>query len=225
MDNKRLQQKILGKRIYKKIKRVINDILDIIFPAQNKCISCKEDGWVGICSLCKSKIVRVQDNDEILCYGYYKGTIKKLILNMKYKKDFLSIRVLGDMLVEISTEYINDIDYIYFIPLSKKSYKKRGYNQSELLANIISEKFDIKVSKNLIKIKETKEQKKLSKDERKKNVLGAFDLRDKSEVQNTNILLIDDVYTTGETLKEAKKILKKFGASTIKILTVSKSVI
>ncbi|CDG02639.1 ComF family protein [Clostridium chauvoei] len=114
-------------------------------------------------------------------------------------------------------------DIILYVPLSKKSLKIRGYNQAEIIAKVISEKLDIPISNTLIKVKETKEQKTLSKEERSINLINAFDIKKPSDIENKRIILIDDVLTTGATLRECEKILKKFRASTINILTVAKS--
>lgn len=228
MDSKKLQQKIMGTRFFKGLKKTMDDILDICFPAQNNCIVCKVEDFVGLCPVCFGKIKRVANNtneQKIISYGYYRGVLKDLILRLKYKKDFLAARILGDMLIELLKDEIHYIDIIYFIPLTRKSIKKRGYNQCEILAEIVSEKFNIPFSNNLIKIKDTKEQKLLSKSERNINLVDSFTVKNVNELLNKNILLIDDVYTTGATLREAEKVLINNGACTIKILTVCQSII
>ena len=106
--------------------------------------------------------------------------------------------------------------------MSKNSIKKRGFNQCEVIAKHLSEELNIPVSKSLIKIKDTKEQKSLSKEERYKNIKDAFEIRDK-KILNKRILLIDDVVTTGATLLECEKIFKKYNVEEITVLTIAKS--
>ncbi len=100
------------------------------------------------------------------------------------------------------------------IPLSKSRFRKRGYNQAEILSKNLSKKFGFLAVDGLEKIRETKSQVGLSKEERKENIADAFRLKEqfKAYIKNKNAILIDDVLTTGSTLYEAGKILKKGGA-------------
>lgn len=213
----------MGKRVIKIIKEIIDEILDIIYPPDNKCISCLKEDYIGLCEECTSKIKRAYENEEIISYGYYGGVLKKLILSFKYNRNFLSGRILGDFLCVLIKENKIKADMVVYVPMSKKSIKKRGFNQCKIMAEVISKEFNIPISGNLIKIKETKEQKILTRDERRNNVLDVFDVISKSEFIGKNIILIDDVVTTGVTIKECEKILKKHGACTINLLTVAKS--
>ncbi|GAB6169243.1 ComF family protein [Clostridium carnis] len=213
----------MGKRIIKEIKIIIDGLLDIIYPPENKCITCGEEDHVGLCYKCNNKIKRITDNTGIISYAHYGGTIKKLILAFKYKKNFYAGEILSDYLCKLIKENKIEADIIFYVPISKESLKIRGFNQCEVMAKNISKKFNIPISKGLIKVRKTKEQKTLSKEERAENVIGAFDIKNPKDVKDKNIILIDDVVTTGETLKECEKILKKYEACTINILTVSKS--
>jgi ComF family protein len=112
------------------------------------------------------------------------------------------------------------IDLIMYVPLYTKRQKKRGYNQSELLSNELSKLIGISVShNNLIRIKDTITQTNLSFKERQKNLESAFEIKDKKEVKDKNILLIDDVLTTGATADNCAKILKKAKAKGVYVLT------
>lgn len=107
--------------------------------------------------------------------------------------------------------------------MSKKKYNKRGYNQTELIAMELAKRLDIKFSnKNLIKIKETETQSSLSKEKRKENVKGAFELIDNKELEGKNIILFDDIYTTGSTADECINVLKKSNPNRILTLTIAK---
>ena len=213
----------MGKEIIKIIKIALEALLDIIYPYDNKCIICGVEGFLGICSKCKSEIKRVHQQEEIMAYGYYGGVLKKLILNLKYHKSFIAGKVLADLLCQIIIEKKLSIDCICNVPISKNSLKKRGFNQCSVLAKNISSILDIPVIDCLVKVKETKEQKLLGKEERMKNILDAFEIKNKEKLFKKNILLIDDVYTTGATINECKKNIEKCNINKIYLLTIAKS--
>lgn len=213
----------MGKEIIKIIKIALEALLDIIYPYDNKCIICGVEGFLGMCSKCKSEIKRVHQQEEIMAYGYYGGVLKKLILNLKYHKSFIAGKVLADLLCQIIIEKKLSIDCICYVPISKDSLKKRGFNQCSVLAKNISSILDIPVIDCLVKVKETKEQKLLGKEERMKNILDAFEIKNKEKLFKKNILLIDDVYTTGATINECKKNIEKCNINKIYLLTIAKS--
>ena len=214
----------MGKRITKILISLKDELLDIIYPPKNSCIICQSE-FVGICPLCKSKIKRVKEFNGVLSYGYYNGVLKKLILEFKYNKNFVAGSILVDFLCDLIIENQIDIDYIVYIPSSKKTIKNRGFNQCEYLAKEINKNLDISICNDVIKNKNVKEQKLLSKEERCKNIKGAFKLKTDKNIKNKKLLLIDDVMTTGATLYECEKLLKENGALSIKMLTVAKSYI
>lgn len=215
----------MGKSFSKILKRIIKEALYLIYPPDDKCICCGED-FIGLCPVCTSEIKRVKDNkDNYYSYAYYNGVIKKIILNFKYKKVFLAGSILSDFLIELIKENNIVADSIFFVPASKKSIKKRGFNQCEVMSKGIGEALSIPVYKSLIKVKETKEQKTLSKYDREKNIKDAFSIKRPEEVKDKKIILIDDVITTGATIKECEKTLRKFGAKEIVVLTISKNYI
>lgn len=215
----------MGKRIITLLKDIRNGLLDIIFPPEENCISCLEEGYVGLCPKCTKNIKRIASYNNVYSYGYYVGPLKELILSFKYKGNYLAASILGEFLCQTIKENNIECDIILYVPLSKKSKKKRGFNQCEILAKKVSEKYDIPISHSLIKVRETKEQKILSKEDRKRNVVDAFDIVNINDVANKNIILIDDVRTTGVTGLECEKILKKYGAKRVNILTIAQSFI
>lgn len=212
----------MGKKIIKEIKNIVSTILDIIYPPSNRCIICNSEDFIGICPYCKSKIKRVENQNDILSYGYYGGILKELILAFKYDKNFTAGNVISELLLNLIYENNIEFDEICYVPMSKSSVKKRGFNQCEVIAKNLSKLLDIPVNDSLIKIKDTREQKSLSKEERYKNIKGAFKVK-KNNIENKRVLLVDDVVTTGATLLECKKILKKCDVAEITILTIAKS--
>ncbi len=122
--------------------------------------------------------------------------------------DGLSGKVWGDILVVP-------------IPLHKKRFKCRGFNQSELLARAISNYYDWPLSLNLIRTKQNKNQAELNEEERLNNVLGVFKWQGEELISRT-ILLVDDVITSGATLNEAEEVLLRTGASRVIKVAVAK---
>ena len=216
----------MGKTIKRIIRKLWEGLIEVLYPRENYCIICKDDDCFGICNTCRKSIKVINEvyQDEVISYGYYGGVLKDLILKFKYKNNFTA----GDILAEFLEEYIiKNFKYkeyiITYIPLSKKSKKNRGFNQCEYIAKKISRDLSIKVLDVLAKQKETKEQKTLKRDERYENIKDAFTIKKGIDIKNYKIILIDDVTTTGATLQEAYKLLKKFEVKDIKLLTLAKS--
>ena len=116
-------------------------------------------------------------------------------------------------------------DIILIVPISKQRKKSRGYNQSEILAKEIAKILQIKVnSKILIKTKNIIAQSTLKKEQRQKNVIGAYKVKNIEKIRNKKILIFDDIYTTGSTVNECAKVLVQAGISkkNIGILTIAK---
>jgi len=216
----------MGKAFKRIIRKLLEGLTEVVYPIENYCIVCEEDDCFGICDNCKKsiKIINKVYQDEVISYGYYGGILKDLILKFKYKNNFTA----GDILAGFLSEYIlKNFKYkeyiITYIPLSKRSKKIRGFNQCEYIAKKIARNLSIEVLEVLIKPKETKEQKRLKKEERFENIKDAFRIKKGIDLKNCNIILIDDVTTTGATLQEAYKLLKKIEVKDIKLLTLAKS--
>lgn len=212
----------MGKKIIRLLKLIKKGILEVIYPRSSNCIICSTDSDNAVCAECLKKITYIQGNE--LCIGYYCGVLKELILQFKYKKDFTA----GEILTELIETKIKDVSsdfYLTYIPLSKKKFKRRGFNQSQFIAEELGFRNNLQVINTLIKVKETKEQKRLNKKERQKNIEGSFKLINEDVVKSRNFILVDDVVTTGSTLKEAERILKSGGANKIIKLTLAKAII
>ena len=137
----------------------------------------------------------------------YEVRVRKAIVNFKFHDMPQHARPLAAVLAEtIREEYpVDEIDLITYVPLHKKDLRKRGYNQSQLLANELSDTLSLPCEETLVKVKYTKKQHKLKFSERKKNLSGAFELVDKELIKGKNVLLIDDVMTSGNTLSVCVK--------------------
>lgn len=178
--------------------------------------------------------------------NYDDEIIRNLIHYFKYK-GFIDIALILGILAEkyITTVFRNSeiINYVLVpVPLHPKRQRQRGFNQSELLAKFLSVKFNLPMINALKRIKNSKPQAKMKKDnkkvyffedepdsnarnyeKRKKNISGAFSIINPEEITGKNVILIDDVYTSGATMSEAARILKNHGAKKIIALVVAKA--
>ncbi|MDD5032759.1 MAG: ComF family protein [Candidatus Pacebacteria bacterium] len=212
------------------VKQVIHTFLNIIFP--ERCFGCGTIGFL-FCEKCRQKIngPKISKFGEIEVFSaasYQNDGIKNAIKNLKYRYAKNTAEALANIIIEkiISPEIleIEDDDILVPIPLSPKRTRERGFNQAELIAKILSDKIFIKMRGDILyKTKETESQVEIkNRDERLKNLAGAFVVKDFSAVHEKTIFLIDDVCTTGATLYEASKVLRHAGAKKIIGITVAR---
>jgi len=217
----------------KKIRqKLFDNILDVAYP--KKCMFCKnnitEDNQHCVCGECISALPYTKnggcfetlDKDTYLISPLlYKGSVKRAVRDLKFKSKFENAHFLAMLMCGYLSQNKQALgaDVIVNVPLSKKSLLVRGFNQTELIASKISEALGIRFDADaLIKVRETKRQSSLATfGERAKNVLGAYRcVRDLSE--NT-VLLVDDVYTSGMTIYNCARELKKCGAKKVIAVT------
>jgi len=153
--------------------------------------------------------------------GIYDFPLKDTLFALKYSKKMKAIKVIKKIIKESNLKLENDMfDFIVPMPLHYSTLLKRGFNQAELIADILLEILSKPVVTTVLKkIAKTKDQTKLGKDERFENVKGAFTVLNREKIKGKKMLLVDDVITTGATLKEAAKVLKKAGASEVSWFT------
>jgi len=153
--------------------------------------------------------------DEILVLHFLKqGIMRDLIHMYKYayvEEAFNAFRVLFAAVHERFSEWFCGFDVIAFVPLHRRRFVERGFNQSEQIARIIADVTHIPVNKDLRRIRYTKKQSQTrSAQERQKNIAGAFVL-DEELYASKRVLLVDDVYTTGHTLKACAQLILEKG--------------
>ena len=185
------------------------------FDAKSLCLSCNNPSFNNLTHpRCKRKYTI----DGCFSALSYNKTVQKLIFNFKYKPYLTDLKtVLSDLFYEsiIQNEQfqsqIKKGEWILVpIPLSSSKLRKRGYNQAEILAKELSKKLNLPVQNLLERTRETKTQVGLTNLQRKLNIKDAFRfINQESSISNQNILLVDDVVTTGSTLLEAAKVLKR----------------
>ena len=205
-------------------------LLDILFP--KKCLYCGRYGNY-ICKECYNKlnnksIFRKINNDYfdyVIFCSYYEGFIKKQIHNFKFhEKSFLYSYFLEFYLKNDKILYfLKKFDLITYVPMNYNKEIKRGYNQSKLLANELGKKLNIKVINLLEKPLGIKVQSTLSERERENNVKNAFKFVEYNNIENKNIILVDDILTTGSTVRACSKILKENNCGKICVFTIAKT--
>jgi competence protein ComFC len=183
-------------------------LLGILYP--NRCPFCGVliNAERYFCAGCL-KLNIYKNNNVNTFYCIYNDSSKPLLINAKERADGYAISACARLLYDtlIKNGVIKRIDSITGIPARKASLKKRGYNFPSLLAKEIALLSGKKYFPDtLFFTREIKEQKGLSADERVKNLKGAFGVKNKCKLSG-NVLIIDDVSTTGATLNEAKRVV------------------
>lgn len=176
----------------------------------------------NICSSCLNQKLHF---DRAISPCLYEGNLKELIHKFKYEnKDYLG-KDLSKLLIDFINFYRFDIDFIDCvipIPLHKTRLREREYNQSEILANFFAKEFSKPLNNfSLIRDKPTKKQTELEIEKRFNNIKESFKVVDAKPIINKNILLVDDVLTTGATASEAALTLKTAGANIVFVLTLA----
>lgn len=170
------------------------------------------------CSTCKGNLIYL---DKCRSAFDYDKPISTLIKRLKYDNGRYLVDVFSEYLANVYFKNFIGTDVITFVPATEKSIKKRGFNQSQLLAEKVGEKVLVPVVDCLVKVKETDRQAKLNREQRQKNLNQAFKVKDKALVKGKNVLIVDDVTTTGSTAHAISQKLKKAGAKEIYLLTIA----
>ncbi len=175
------------------------------------------------CKRCSKKIIYYSN---LISITAYQEPMPTLIHSFKYHNlDYLKNLFSQLMISHLTKIGFNGSNYdgIVPVPLHKHQLKARGYNQSLLLAKLLSNYFKIPLSDDIISVTEFRpSQTKFKRQKRQKNVEGIF--RIAKELKNRNIILIDDVFTTGATINSCSQVLKENGAKIITVITLSKTI-
>ncbi len=149
----------------------------------------------------------------------YQAPIDKWVMELKFGKNVLMSRLFAELMSPL-VKNAQEPMILVPVPLHKSRLRKRGYNQAYEIAKEIAKLSKLKLDTSLKRIKKTEMQAQLKFKERTKNVKGAFQL--KQPLSSKHIILVDDVMTTGNTLKECAKTLVKAGAQEVQILVFAR---
>lgn len=227
---------------------LIDKVLNFLFPPVCGICLKKEENW--ICDECrrklnsdlKNKTININKNkkeeidkkscktNNIIKIFYlfeYKDLIRKKIIEFKFNDKSYLYKTFSNIILKNKKvcNLLNSYDIIIPVPMFEKKKSKRGYNQTELIAKEISKSLNIKFNNNILfKVKENKAQSLLNYYERKQNVIDVYKVNE-LEIKNVNnkkIILFDDIYTTGFTIKECIKELEKLNPQKIDVLVFAK---
>ncbi len=211
----------------------INSALDYFFPPI--CGMCGEINENYICNNCYENIKKIKkcvineyNNRNFSRHLYifrYEGIIRNKIIEYKFEDKGYLYKMFAKIILsdKKTCNFIKRYDVIIPVPISKKRKKKRGYNQSELVANELAQKLNQDIWTDIIiKKKDNKPQSELNKLERIKNVEDIYEINKPIEVKNKKVLLLDDIYTTGSTVNEIARKLKQNQTQEIGVITLAK---
>lgn len=212
----------------------INHTLNLIYP--NCCGICDKISDKDICKKCEIKLNSIAkfkidkyNNKYFKKHLYvfkYEGIIKQRLIDYKFnEKSYIYKAFVKFMLKnEKVCAFIKKYDIIIPVPIHNIRKQERGYNQSVLIAKKIANTYNNiqYVEDVLIKLKNNKPQRIKNREEREINVIGVYSIKNENKIKNKKILLLDDIYTTGSTVNECSKVLKKAGAKNVDIITIAK---
>lgn len=205
-----------------------NYIFDILLPI--KCFNCGLKNEV-FCKNCIQNIGLAKEtiNEKLFAvFDYQDPIIKKAIWELKYHHKLYLGKKLGQLLYQFNLEDISDIRsmcpgqeiFVIPVPISKKRLSKRGYNQSKIIAHSFCSSsqdniFELRTDLVYKKIDTLPQAKILNRKKRLKNIQGVFSIKNSNIIKGRTIIIIDDVITTGATMSEMMKIIKKAGAKKV----------
>jgi len=237
----------MGSGLTNTAHRILNTFLEIIYPIY--CGGCGSCGEI-ICESCISSFLFIDDDmvcplcgkyigKKIVCgecieekrgfqeghYGFYfENRLRDAIHAFKFNGRIDVGRKLVRLLKNHSLSFSENFDCIIPVPVTNKRLKQRGFNQTYIIGEEISAitkkalYYDV-----LFKPKETKDQYELSREQRKKNIKGVFAVKDNDRIKHKKVLLVDDLFTTGFTAKEASQTLIKAGAESIVFFALART--
>ena len=186
------------------------------------CQKCGKPFVSGISTTCADCIQSEPYFRNARSFGPHKGALKKAINLFKYHGIKRLAGPLSDVMHRIS---IPSVDAVIPVPLYKKRLRQREFNQSALLAKRTAKQLGIPFTPDcLARIRDTTPQVGMNSNDRFKNVKKAFIIKDSSVIRDRNILLVDDVFTTGATVRECSRIMKKAGAQNVYVRTLAHGV-
>jgi len=154
----------------------------------------------------------------------YDGPVASLIFRLKYKQETHLARHLGKMMAAFLLRESLTVDLVVPVPLHRRRMQMRGYNQAQLLAKYIAETIHLPWSGDILtRVKNTKAMHRLTKQERRQNIADAFGIKEPFDLSDLDILLVDDILTTGSTVEACGKILIEAGARSVTTITFARS--
>lgn len=191
------------------------------FIGENCCQKCGKVLVLGYADLCSDCRIIKHHFDKAFSVVEYRDEVKSALIRYKFFGQKKVLNTLASLALSKLGE-IDSVDLIIPVPLHKDKMRQRGFNQSEEIAGFIAKETGIQLNKTcLFRVKNTKSQSTLSRQERLKNLKNAFKGFNINQINGKKLLLIDDIYTTGSTVSECARELKKAGAKKVYVLTIA----
>jgi ComF family protein len=174
-----------------------------------------------LCGLCRREAFAF---DQARSYDWYDGTLRQVIRQFKYNKMRPLAKPLAARLAQVLIRMdAGSLDLVLPVPLHRNRQRARGFNQSELLTRQLAVMCDLPLgSRDCVRVRDTPPQTGLRGTERRRNVRGAFAVPRPERVRGLNVLLVDDVITTGATADSCARALKQAGAKGVWVLTLAR---
>lgn len=215
------------------MSKIFDYILDLVYP--RKCVFCGNIlDKTDICNECLKTLPLTKGDEVLQKLSFIPKCVSPLFYEDKVRESFLRYKFMGVQAYSLRygkfmTECIENnldcsgIDVISCVPLSSKRLRRRGYNQAELLAKEIAKSLNIPFMPLLKKNKDNPAQSGAkSAKERLSNVVGVYSLQGKTRLEGKTVLLVDDIVTTGATLSECARMLRKAGAERVYAATLAR---
>lgn len=181
------------------------------------------------CEHCGAEAAACQCSNDSVKFSHftavyiYSGLTRARIHKFKFDGDLRTGRSLGDEMSFRAAEvfYSAKFDIVTFVPMTRSAEKKRGYNQSEILARQLAKRFFIPCQELLVKVRETPSQHTLNSKERQSNLENAFATAGNADIKGKTVVLCDDIKTTGTTLKKCESLLFDMGARDVYCISIA----
>jgi ComF family protein len=212
------------KTFYQFIKPPLLLLLDLIAP--RLCAACEAEALPPPCAFCQTClaacILLQKEVEGSWALFSFEGPIQEAVHRVKYQQNDQAASAIGIMLGANVPQGFASFDFVVPIPVGRKRLRERGFDQAAILAKEVSLGLGLRfLPTGLQRHRETKALAKLDKDKRREAISGAF--LASSKVKNKNVILVDDVVTTGATTDAAKEALLAAGASSIAVVCIAKT--
>lgn len=204
---------------------ILNRILELLFP--RKCVLCRTiltGDETDLCRDCRTNVPRFRPGREKIRFvkehtavWYYEDLVRGSLIRYKFYRARHYAPAYGRMTaMAVAKDLPEDIDLITYVPVSSRRKRHRGYDQVELLAEAVSQELGIPMVPLLKKLRDNPPQSGIEKAEaRRANVLGVYECRNQTRIRGSNILLLDDIITTGATVSECARMLQSAQAKNV----------
>ncbi|MFC2106462.1 ComF family protein [Candidatus Bipolaricaulota bacterium] len=188
-------------------------------PRCQRCCGPVDDPSIDLCLRCGTQLLAV---DRVSSLGPYHGDWGRLVRSFKFERELAIGRWLGERMAAalLVRSAVRDFSAITFVPMTRRDRRVRGFNQAEVLARVIAKQLNLPLVRMLAKTRDTPPQGGLSAVERRTNLQDVFRLL---PCRQEHVLLVDDIYTTGSTVEECGRTLKRGGAQSVVAMAVARA--